>query len=670
MDNRGFVQFSKGGRTIWGGRGITPETLKHTRWAWETCDDTRHIEVVVRPAPPKGIYKRVDKRKMKVKGRYVFEEDREVVEEAIATASLPRSITDPMAFGQRYQPVVEPETSVCNVFVERDGKTGESVVSQSATNPDDQELVEEDMDSGERGSWESLLRVAQLEYFQMTFDPVVRWPTFPPIPSQAIRAYPNFFPDEESKDGEKSEPTLTKFVFDCVEIPVKRRSLDAYKRISALAKRTRGKVLWTPVLLGGLYEATKAPQGKAGSATDEMIPQKLAYNQIDLRRTLKRYNLDIKFHPKHPVRTVDALRLLHATPDSYREELTHALYHSYWVDNDDISDRSFLLEKAKSLKIPYTDEYPLDNSLFTNKAIQNRLQDATQQAFERGAPGVPSFWINDYQGGRLFWGQDRLHFVEGVMESLSRGIKLEEIEDILRFYPRLIPRGTKSVHERRLRFWFDFASPWSFLAYTQLERIQSEAGEKVIIEYMPIVLGGLFKSVRSTPFLLNTLSPSKYRYFRQDLSDWTNFWNIVGLQSNSKFKPFELNWPDIFPIRTITASRVFLLEPKTIDCIFRAAWSDNVRIGTSDEILASILTKAGFDGAALVLAANANVDNVKGRLLSNTALAEQKGLFGLPTFQVDEGELVWGQDRINIVEDFLVGWQYQKTSEEYPISKL
>jgi 2-hydroxychromene-2-carboxylate isomerase len=56
------------------------------------------------------------------------------------------------------------------------------------------------------------------------------------------------------------------------------------------------------------------------------------------------------------------------------------------------------------------------------------------------------------------------------------------------------PRTPPEDRVRRLKFWFDFSSPWSYLAYSQLERIQREAGPGLRIELKPFLLGALFKA--------------------------------------------------------------------------------------------------------------------------------------------------------------------------------
>lgn len=187
------------------------------------------------------------------------------------------------------------------------------------------------------------------------------------------------------------------------------------------------------------------------------------------------------------------MRLLHATPQSYRAALTRAFYRLYWVDNADISDLSLLLNTAQSLKIPYDE--PLDSSIFSNKKYQNSLSSSTARAVEYGSPGVPSFWLEQYPGGgRLYWGQDRLNFVEAALTSISTGVSIEQM-DLLKFYPRCSVESKFNGNNKKvktLKFWFDFSSQYSYIAYTQLSWIKKQAKCEVNIEYMPFLLGFVF----------------------------------------------------------------------------------------------------------------------------------------------------------------------------------
>ena len=129
------------------------------------------------------------------------------------------------------------------------------------------------------------------------------------------------------------------------------------------------------------------------------------------------------------------------------------------------------------------------------------LETATLNAVARGAPGVPSFWVpaevwtdgdGKSQQGRLYWGQDRMHFVEAVLIGLNKGVRYPEVPGLGGLQPRCLEsvQATKPV---KLEFFFDLSSPWAFLGWTQLGRMKREAGPNLELELKPFLLGALFK---------------------------------------------------------------------------------------------------------------------------------------------------------------------------------
>lgn len=122
-------------------------------------------------------------------------------------------------------------------------------------------------------------------------------------------------------------------------------------RLDDIVRVTGASCLLKPVVLGSLYDMTKAPQGKDGSATDIMPAAKLARHKEDFQRELRRYQLPLKMHPQHPLKSVDAGRLICAFPPEHRLALAKALYKAYWVDNLNIASRPVLLRIARSLKL-------------------------------------------------------------------------------------------------------------------------------------------------------------------------------------------------------------------------------------------------------------------------------------------------------------------------------
>jgi 2-hydroxychromene-2-carboxylate isomerase len=123
------------------------------------------------------------------------------------------------------------------------------------------------------------------------------------------------------------------------------------------------------------------------------------------------------------------------------------------------------------------------------------LEEATATALQRGAFGVPAFWI--VEEGRLYWGQDRLHFVrKALWRLLGREVALEAL------MPRCVPLEKRAVprgEEVMMEFWYDFSSPWAFLGWTQLARLQRVFGQRLRVEMKPFLLGILFREYGRFP---------------------------------------------------------------------------------------------------------------------------------------------------------------------------
>jgi 2-hydroxychromene-2-carboxylate isomerase len=219
-------------------------------------------------------------------------------------------------------------------------------------------------------------------------------------------------------------------------------------------------------------------------------------------RTIKRYKVPFSQPKKHPQKTTSALRLIYYLPNEERAILTKALFKAYWVDNKDISDPSVLLDVARQSGI--ASAWRLSEAVFSYSDLHNALRTATADAVARGAPGVPSFWIpgekwTDFKGkpreGRLYWGQDRMHFVEAVLIALNLGVEYHQVPALGGLQPRClrVPSVPKQKRQTVVEFWYDFSSPWAFLGWTQLERVKREACVELKIEMKPMLLGALFR---------------------------------------------------------------------------------------------------------------------------------------------------------------------------------
>jgi 2-hydroxychromene-2-carboxylate isomerase len=389
----------------------------------------------------------------------------------------------------------------------------------------------------------------------------------------------------------------------------------ASTRIEALAAKTGATLHWRPVLLGGLFRHVGADQNPGAA----MGPAKARLNLADMSRFAAMYGVPLEMPAAHPRRSVEAMRLLVAAPESVRPALTHALYRAYWVEGRDIADRAVLgaLAAAHGLSLEVIDAPAVRDALFAETAA----------AAARGLFGVPAFGVGD----RIFWGQDRMHLVERALTGAA---------------PEYAPPSGAAAGAR-VTLYHDFASPFAYLAATQAERILGPTGAELL--WRPILLGALFRDIGTPDVPLMAMNEARRRYFARDLHDWAEWWGV----------PFR--FPDTFPIRTVLPLRVALLAPEATPLLYRAAWAENRDIGDA-AVLAAVLDAAGFPGASLVERAATDPD-AKAALRANTDAARAVGACGVPTFVVERAdaldaparppEVFWGQDRFELVMEAL-----------------
>lgn len=191
-----------------------------------------------------------------------------------------------------------------------------------------------------------------------------------------------------------------------------------------------------------------------------------------------------------------------------------------------------------------------------------------------------------------------------------------------------------------ITFWFDFISPYSYLAWSQIHRVAAQHERQVIAR--PV----LFASLLDHWGQLGPaeVAPKRAHLFKQVLRLAHRF-NVA------------MSLPFAHPFNPLLALRVAALElepaikRQVIDTIFRAAWVDRLDV-TDASIIAAALDRAGLEGQKL-LQASQNPDN-KAHLISATGEALELGLFGVPTMVVD-GQLFWGVDDLEFLDAFLRG---------------
>jgi 2-hydroxychromene-2-carboxylate isomerase len=193
---------------------------------------------------------------------------------------------------------------------------------------------------------------------------------------------------------------------------------------------------------------------------------------------------------------------------------------------------------------------------------------------------------------------------------------------------------------KSVEFFFDFGSPTSYLAYTQLPKIATEAGATLV--WRPMLLGGVFKATgNSSPVMV----PAKGQWMFKDMAQWSKRYGV----------PLAMN--PHFPINTLTMMRgaAGLQLNKSadferyVDLMYRMMWATPRNLGDIT-VLGATLAEAGFDVEAFTALVAA--PEVKAALVANTEEAVQRGVFGAPTMFVGQ-QMFFGQDRLAFVREAL-----------------
>ena len=182
-----------------------------------------------------------------------------------------------------------------------------------------------------------------------------------------------------------------------------------------------------------------------------------------------------------------------------------------------------------------------------------------------------------------------------------------------------------------LEFYFDFISPYSFLAHKQIREMENKEGVKVI--YKPVLLGGLHNlhGIKAPAFI-----PAKAKHMVRDCK-------LIAEKNNIRFK-----FNSYFPIRSLNLMRGVLVAEEDnikkyyIDNIFNTIWQDGLNMNDAI-VIQKILQNLNINPKTFSLRTTSSL--IKDLLRKKTNEAYEKGIFGAPTFVVNN-KIFWGQDRI------------------------
>ena len=192
---------------------------------------------------------------------------------------------------------------------------------------------------------------------------------------------------------------------------------------------------------------------------------------------------------------------------------------------------------------------------------------------------------------------------------------------------------------KKVEFFFDCSSPWTYLAFHRFQSIVREVNADIY--WKPILVGGVFNKVNQDVYS-NRLNPNplKFKYSRKDLQDWANYYQI------------SINWPKIFPLNAVNVMRAVIvsdkfnkLVPFSLLC-FENYWSKGVDISNLD-ILSELAESIDIDKE--IFQEKIKNQNTKDLLRNNTDELINRGGFGSPTIFINEDDMYFGNDRMELV---------------------
>ncbi|HWS76465.1 MAG TPA: 2-hydroxychromene-2-carboxylate isomerase [Quisquiliibacterium sp.] len=194
----------------------------------------------------------------------------------------------------------------------------------------------------------------------------------------------------------------------------------------------------------------------------------------------------------------------------------------------------------------------------------------------------------------------------------------------------------------KLEFFFDCSSPWTYLAFHNVQPLAAELGEE--IRWRPILVGGIFNAVNPSVYASRENPvPVKAAYQLKDLGDGARSAGIAIRMP-----------PSVFPVNSVKAMRgCLVLEPQGrlvpfARAVFEAYWGRDEDI-SRDEVLAKVCEQVGVDPAWLF--AEIARPQVKDALRANAEELMRRGGFGSPTIFVDGDDMYFGNDRLPLVRE-------------------
>ena len=181
----------------------------------------------------------------------------------------------------------------------------------------------------------------------------------------------------------------------------------AYYRLLQIAEQQEIQIVYKPILLGGVFKAT-------GNRSPIEIPVKGVYSILDMQRWAEYYQIPMQMNPHFPMNTLTLMRILTGVQLLHLEKFEQVLkllFDAMFGTPQNLNEPTVLAEVLEPSGFSVEDIM----SMVQSEVVKQKLITETEQAIQRGLFGAPTFFVGD----EMYWGQDRLHFVEQALNKAS-----------------------------------------------------------------------------------------------------------------------------------------------------------------------------------------------------------------------------------------------------------
>jgi len=193
-----------------------------------------------------------------------------------------------------------------------------------------------------------------------------------------------------------------------------------------------------------------------------------------------------------------------------------------------------------------------------------------------------------------------------------------------------------------IEFFFDCSSPWTYLAFHNVQPLAREFGEEII--WRPILVGGIFNTINPSVYATREHPvPAKVAYQKKDMADWAR---SAGLTIKMR--------PTVFPVNSVKAMRGCIFVGKDVvpfaRTVFEIYWGEDQDI-SQDAVLTEVCRRVGVDAGKFF--AGIGQQSIKDQLKANTDEVMARGGFGSPTIFLHRTDLYFGNDRLPLIREAL-----------------